>query len=781
MIGADKNLNIKLENAISQDEGSVINECWSIISTGMDELLPKFFSQIDDDLFSLSEKAETNAKQTQLFEVMRLIRREREGIQTQYMQSLSQAFNDYWKKSTGNLRLVDRKGNRDEDELTLIDEDVLEETLAVNGMTEKGNTLHHAQIYPLTERFCYLSRRETKDESLPMSPEVLCKQFSAILKPIDIELKVKLLIYKMFDRQIVCKLDGIYQNLNAHLSTNGILPSISHKLSKNPRQQADDTGLSAQQPNPYQAAELTAYLETFRTMQSLVDDWRHQLGIKSFSSAAAPGQPVADSEQVISAISRLQQPPEEASLSGSPLSAESLKQRLAQQLGDAQGNHPGKAMGRPEEDIIDMVGLMFDYILDDKNIPSPIKCLIVRLQIPIIKVAILDKTFFARKTHASRILLNDLAQAGVGLSDEDLSADNPIRQKVEEIVNKILNAFNRDVGLFDELLSDFSAFMEKESKRSMLAESRTLQTSQSKEKVWLSKKAVALEISSRLQNTDTPAAFRTFIYNDWKDVMFLAYLRRDKNPEEWKRSLETLDKLVWSLTPPANTQERANLIREIPLIMRAIRNGLESTSLDAHQIDSTLKDLQVCHISTLHSRVSTKHSEASGKLKRDAEAILPTNDVTIKDAELAEVILEIKSHLPDIHNIDIEEVTMGGENAAEKKAAPSWLRDFAQDEHTDAANRLKVGDWIEFINEDGHLWRAKLAWQSPATSLCVFVNRRGVKILELRLNDLAVRMRQGRANAMEAASVPLMDRAVSFLTKSLQNPFAKPAQAPNFA
>ncbi|MDD5034897.1 MAG: DUF1631 domain-containing protein [Methylococcaceae bacterium] len=766
-----KDQRAKFESIASANDKGVIDECWSIASTGITELLPIFFSQLDDDLFRLSEKAETNAMQSLLFEAMRFIRREREGMQMQYMQGLMHQYDGYWVGSYPDFRAAEVVTREDEEGFSLIDEAVLEEMLAVKGMVEKGNVMYQAQLFPLNLRFCRLSGKENKVGDLPVSPDVLCRQFSMILGPMEIDLKVKLLSYKIFDRQILSRFGNVYQNLNSHLSTRGVLPTISYKIIKqDSREYPDVAGNLAQLSGSEAVAELSIYLETFRAMQSLVDSWRQQLGMPSLSSA--PGESMAGIEEVVDAIDKLQHRADQDAPNGQPVSTESLKQSLLLQLGKVHGRYSARTIGRPEEDTIDMVGIIFDYILEDKDLSPSIQCLIARLQIPIIKVAILDKTFFAKKNHISRVLLNDLAQAGVGLSTAEVNADNPIIRKIEEIVMRIINEFDQDIALFDELQKDFSAFMEKESRCSKIAENRTLQTTQSKEKVWLAKKAVALEITLRLQNVDAPVSFRTFIYNDWKDVLFLAYLRRDKNDEEWEHALANLDRLVWSITPPANAQERTNLIREIPVIVKAVKEGLDSISLDIHQIRSILKDLEICHMNVLRPGASLKHSENSSQVQ-DVEVVSPTRDVPIKDAELAKAMQEIESYLPDISNIDMEEVIMGNEIAKEETS--NWLMDFVQDEHTENCNRLKVGDWIEYLNEASQLCRAKLSWKSPATSLCVFVNRYGIKVLELRLNDLVLRMRQGRANIVAGANIPLMDRAVFFLTQSLQNPFAKPA------
>ena len=116
----------------------------------------------------------------------------------------------------------------------------------------------------------------------------------------------------------------------------------------------------------------------------------------------------------------------------------------------------------------------------------------------------------------------------------------------------------------------------------------------------------------------------------------------------------------------------------------------------------------------------------------------------------------------------------GGRPRAE---APSQKADYAQGVFLEVVNRLSVGDWMEFTEQDGRTCRAKLSWKSPATSLCVFVNRRGVKVMELKVNDLVTRLREGKARVIEDAGSPLMDRALSFLTQSLKNPFSKTAES----
>jgi len=274
---------------------------------------------------------------------------------------------------------------------------------------------------------------------------------------------------------------------------------------------------------------------------------------------------------------------------------------------------------------------------------------------------------------------------------------------------------------------------------------------------------VACELTLRLSHSNTPASFRSFIYNDWKNVLLLAYLRREKNDWEWKRALEIMDKMIWSITPPANGQEGANVIREIPEIVRAIREGLETTSVDARRIETLLKDLEICQLKALNRASSYSFENPTH------EAALPTGEVMIGDEELLEAMLEVKSGLGSDYGLP------------EPRNAQTPLPETVQDPHKEAANRLKIGDWMDFAQEGGRIWRAKLVWKSAATGSCLFVNWRGVKVLELKLHELAQRMREGQAKPVNEAATPLMDRALACLVQNLRKPFEASVQSPSFS
>lgn len=767
----------KPKDSAKLNASRAIAECRAVFSERQNALLENFFTKVDDELFKLSDRAESSTLQSLYFDAMRYVRRERDTIQEHYLRNLLQQYDEFWhdRPSRVSLARTEEAKELDQDNFALIDNEILEEDLAVNSMIGKGNTLFHHELFALNKRFAVLTGRSEGqiEPNNPVAPAALCRGFETAIKPLVMDLKVKLLIYKLFDGLVLSEAGTVYRELNASLVKEGILPSIAKTVKRHPAAPVDSGRTeSGQPPQNYTGGEQgdqTAYLEAFQSMQALLDGWRSQLGLPTFAPGMQGSAMAVEGTEVLNALSILQHPVASVPAEGFGAFTDGLRLSITNQLSKLQPDGQPRALGRLEGDIIDMVAMIFDFILEDRNLPDPIKALIARLQIPVVKVAILDNSFFAKKNHPTRVLLNSLAQAGIGLDIADNDRDSPIFRKIEEVVGRILHEFDQDGTLFSELLADFSEFMEKESQRSRLAEERTRQVTQSKDQVRLAKQQVAYEIASRLREKKTPPVVGSFLYNTWKDVLVLAYLRRDKESADWDHALAVMDKLILCVVPPVDASARHEIVSAMPSLSKAVREGLESISFDPHQIAILLRDLEAC--CSAHAPLS-EYGETSKAPAEPAPSLFhafPTPEVVIKDPELAQAILDIKANLPDIENLNTGETRISSIGAG---MAPEFVgqQQEPEDEFLTKAQALSIGEWIEFMEEEQRPWRAKLSWKSQVTSLYVFVNRKGVKVSELNMRELASRLRQGTARIIEGSTTPLMDRALAALVQSLKSP-----------
>lgn len=729
----------------------------SILSRHLAEQMQRLFAEADDQLFNLSGQAGNTALESEYFLAMRLIRREANNLKAHYEAAVLKRYDDFWQPRS---KLPEGKGDNasgkmfgfDESNFSLVGEEAFEEDLAVSGMVDKGKNLFQKELFALDKRIAHMSGREElgKDEN-PLGPEAFCRSFADALSPLPLDFRIKLLIYKLFDRVVVGGLDVLYGEVETCLIDEGILPNITRtsKIRRAPNREEgkapDNQSAMVGRFGEGVEESQQAYLEVFESMQNLLDDWRSRVGMPALCAThGGPAIPMAD---VLGLLSMLQHP----GGAGGVLTIDGLKAQVQQQLGGDE-----RTLARREEDVIDMVSMIFDFILDDPNLPEAVKGLITRLQIPVVKVAILERSFFGQKNHPVRLLLNALAQAGIGLDMEEGGRDAPVFKYIESIVNRILDEFGQDVKLFSELLDEFTAFMEKETQRSRVAEERTVQATHSKERVQLCKRKVAYEIAQRLRDKSVPAPVRSFLFNTWKDVMVLANLRRDRAPADWEQSLQIMDKLIWSVTVTITPASRKELAEQLPLLVASLRTGLDTLSLDPQTVADSLKDLLACH--TSHLSGGAKPMAAAGQPVAD---VADQQKVTIRDPELAKAISEIQCNLPDVESLNLVDLMETDRSSAVVETVP--------DEFMAKALGLAVGQWVEF-NDDGKRTRAKLSWKSQTTSTHVFVNRKGTKVAEISLTVLASRFAAGTAKTIDAASVPLMDRAFRALMSTLKGP-----------
>src|SRR5436190_17715385 len=127
-------------------------------------------------------------------------------------------------------------------------------------------------------------------------------------------------------------------------------------------------------------------------------------------------------------------------------------------LRDLQQSPLGKKANQLESMTIEMVAMLFDFIFETKDLPDGIKALLARLQIPVLKAAMLDGAFFAKKSHPSRLLVNGLAQAGLGWSPA-MGNEDPLYRKIDVIVHQILDNFSDDLTIFDEQRQALETFL----------------------------------------------------------------------------------------------------------------------------------------------------------------------------------------------------------------------------------------------------------------------------------------------------------------------------------
>lgn len=740
---------------LKEEYRNTVNACRQSLLKTVPKLMEGMFEQLDDTLYALADKAESDRQQSAFFDAMREMRREREAIENVFNKQILLDYDRFWQSGPVSLGHDDVE-NREADEFSLVENADLEEGLAVNNMISRGENRHYRDLYALNQRFSHLVEGEVNSVSNPLAPATLCQCFHATVKALPLDVPVKLVIYKQFERAVVDSLDQLYGEINEILARAGILPKMNHRVKRRPRYAPAGTP-----PGPHDNLVDSGYDTEDPAFQTeLFSMLRQMLGQRRVQQPLMHAQGrTMESADVVNALSSLQQTNMAAITSAalSDLSALDLRATLQQaiQTGAEAGEHRIK---ENDEDAIDIISMLFEFILEDRNLPDAMKALLARLQIPMLKVAIIDREFFSRKNHPARRLLNNMAQAAIGWSETAGRADGGLHAKMESIVERVLGRFEDDVDLFAELNQEFADFLAREKQGTELAEKRVAQVTQGKEQLKSARQRVLKEIDRRLAGHEViPAVVANLLQEGWKDVLLLILLRKGEQSSDWQDALALMERLLWSVEPKPEAEQRQVLLQEIPGLLKALRKGLNEISYDQHKMAALFKDLQACHVNCLKGI----EPGVDQPMLRPAQGHEEEGQAAASEGHAASEAMPAVS----------EETAAVSPDQDAGPGEPGW------DEFIERAANLPLGTWLEVTEESGERFRAKLSWRSKVTGTCLFVNRKGMKVAELSHDGLVEWFRSNRAVELREVNVPLMDRALVAMMKVLEDTKEPQAQS----
>jgi hypothetical protein len=708
------------------------------VVAGLGDLLQGAFDAVDDSLFELANNARSNNEQNRYFEAMREIRIKRKGVEKHFQNAVSQLFAQPPQGGNASAENL-TPASASADTLSLVGDDDLEEQVALNAMITESKVHFQGSLLQLQARFSEIYPEVSEDAPVnPVAPEHLCNAFVEAIQALEIQIRERLILLKQFDRYVVSNLGMLLDEANRILIQAGVIPNFRyHGKSGAQYDKPGSDSASRGQPVADGSGQTTAPAgmqghhegAMFDQIRQMLASRRENAG--QIPRSSDPDVHVIGGAELISLLSALPRQTETAgnqsNLSqGKPsvVDLHSVVEQLLKQTGEsADGKKP--ALNEMDEDLINLVSMLFEFILDDYNLSAPVQVLISRLQIPILKVVIKDKTFFSKATHPARKLLNSLARAGIGWSDSDEKTRDKLYDQIHAIVARILNDFDGDVLLFETLGEEFDQFLARENRKSSLVEQRTRESERGRIKSQKAQETVDKLLQSKLSRYKLQESVRNILLNGWSRVMFLAYLRDDVE-HRWAQTVRVVDDLIWCLHPHQEDEERDQWVRVVPGLLKSLRAGLEEVSYNSAKLDEMMSDL--------------KHE--------------------LTEAFRANALVEAMEDLPESD----KEVNQAPQTAIERQQE---LENAAIAEHVAQIDDIEIGNWVEFSLVNGASFRCKLSAVIEEAECFVFVNRMGLKVIEKTRSELAHELRRGRLTVLEQGA--LIDRALDAVVGSLRS------------
>lgn len=717
------------------------------------QALQSLFDNADDTLFEMADRATSNAEQNAFFEAMRDLRLKRKSIERGFLQKVFEAFANLNQYEIGKPQPV--LDTVSFDSLSLVQNDELEETVAMDAMVAKVVSRDGVALGHLTTRLNALISKKLDDKTNPLGPTLLSEYFLDACSSLGVEIKVKLIILKLFEKYVLGGCDALFAEANQALVNAGVLPELK---SAPPRRQNRPAGSRHAQASdeggiPLLAGADEGVQEVFGALQELLSQARGT--VMPSRAQVADALPIS-SNDLMRLLSHMQQrAPAQVGLDDFDLRVQ-LEQLLARASAKSGKT---RVVGEVDEDVINLVSMLFEFILDDRTLPDSLKALIGRLQIPMLKVAVLDKTFFSRGSHPARRLLNEIASAALGWGDQDDAQRDSLYQKIEQVVQRLLNDFVDDPAIFSELLAEFMAFTGDERRRSELLEQRTRDAEEGSAKAELARREVEQALNERLLGKTFPEVVVRLLQEAWSKVLMLTCLKHGVDSPEWRAALQTMDDLVWSVEPHEEPEARLRLLELVPGLLKSLREGMTSAAFDPFSTSEFFSQLEVLHV------------QAFQRFKRaapEAEAVPDEEHGALAEAGVELPLLELPpaeeaQDEPAMVEV-VEEIVLLAPGQTRPEEPEAVLPD--DDEAAQQVDNLRVGSWVEFQEDEEHKLRCKLAAIIKPTGKYVFVNRTGMKVLEKTRTGLAVEFRRNSIRLLDDAL--LFDRALESVIGNLR-------------
>jgi hypothetical protein len=701
----------------------LLAECRGQLIDGLADWLREVSPSVAEELFALADSTWERLLQTRYLDLRadigkdweRLIETFRRMSSSEIDSRLAQAEQSA-ETPRAPLEIPDFEG------LELIDDADLAGRIVIRELSARLSETCDNELYALDRRVAALlgNDDQRKMGENPLGPAAVCQALFDACATFGPDAESHLILLRRLERHLHAAMPEIYRRINASLIERGILPDLKRSYRRNsPAMGMESAAASGIQPPAAEGAILEALrrLAQARTIPGPTSVATNPGGGFAPTISMPSGLPAADAPAakrlLFSSLDAYQcKTPEYAG-------ADDFIVNHVKQFRDSDA---ARQAGGLEAVTMDIVAMLFDLIFDDARIPVGIKALISRLQIPVLKVAMLNPGFFGDRSHPTRRFLAGISGISIrwgGAIDES----DPFYVKLSQLVYRIQREFEESAEIFGQAVDELQSFVvEREAEEHgtvQVAASLVIQHELEAESWERAQQAVR----SVVKGASLPEAVADFLEECWTVVLQHAALGGEENEGEWTSAIETMKNLAWSITPKKLPDDRLKLIGLLPRLLARLNWGLDGIDTDPVRRGAFFDALVKLH---------------AAALKGEAPAPPPEKTPSPPRGEASSVSTEAGDLLVtrSVDNgVEVEEIMLVG-------ASPVWQgkdRDILRQ-----VNALKRGEWVEFI-DDGQVTRERLNWISPQRGILLFSNHRSAKAISITPDALARQIRDGKA------------------------------------
>ena len=628
-------------------------------------------------------------------------------------------------------------------ELSLVEKNDYEDWLNLLPVIRNLEALFEPRLNSIQEKLALILKEDKNEIVNPFSPTKLCENFRACLNSIEENELERNWLYALYGETLTKQLPNIYKKIetifleyrvqketkelpNKKRVNSKAKQAIHHhsdllnsSASENPNSQnAQDPG-SAQQTlkkvnehshqNPPSLEKVNntpiSSTKTSTKVLNIASNLMHLVQGKSIFQKSPKIKDELDEYSAKEICSALSFL--QQSTIESKLQQKDIQNKLQDKLRQTLNHFSAvkKRLSNTDKNNLDVYDSLIKTLLNDNLLSQEVQVYLQQIYIPIMTQVIQNPNLLESGNHPVRDIINHLSKLEMFVKDNKVVKNIHIKELLDQLIKKISNESINNPAIFNSVENDLNELTQSVEKSIELNVKRVQDICEGKQKLRDAKEFVQNEINQNLAGKKIPKIIVTLLETGWQHLLVIAKL--NKNNRSYQTNLLTINNLIdWLIGS------------------KQISRKLAMTTLEF--IDNELQTVNVNGL--LHSNIQNELSDLllGKKIKLGSKAMEMTS---LKIDEKQNRSKSIKKRNKEV-------------------------------------DHLRVGEWLTFLLEKD-FEPLKIAWINHCHDLFVFVNRDGIKKIELEADDLAEMIREGKANLTDSLDTPVMDRATYMMLQKL--------------
>jgi len=620
--------------------------------------------------------------------------------------------------------------------LSLVDDDTIEHEILSSRLALAMMDRASWEFTDLRSRINQLERRDELDPNDAFRPHVLARIATASWRAAGLSLDAWRLLQTVLHEEFAQFVEEGYHEINAWLLQRRVMPEVDlrpyikrsvnsawvgsvasgvHTMPGATTTTGGRGGVGEETRMMTRAGPLARGIDHAEAVLGRLNKLiGRQLPEFAATQQAASAAPVAASPALRAAISDAQQgiarrlaPASGARTDMGAVSTPAMLEELHQRKQALK-----QAAATPvERATIEIVALLFQSILTEERIPASVRVWFARLQMPVLRVAVSEPDFFATVDHPARKLIDRMGACVMGFDATGRAVADLLEKEIKRVV-QVVEAYP-DTGrrVFQTVLTEFEKFLEHYFKNANEASRKGVSLAQQVEQRETMAIQYTIELRKMLNEVPVQEGIREFLFQVWADVMAMTAVKSgDVHSDQSKAMKRAAADLIWSASAKVSREERAEVIRRLPPLLKTLREGMENAGVPLDKQDEHIQKLNNSLAAAFTAKAAVipheRLEELMGRLETLEELLPEAADVEIDES----MVLDLSGH----ESSELEVVGEGG--SMPTPAMLAWARE------------LQVGSWY-MLDYRGRNEQVQLAWQGLRKQLTLFVSPQGRGIL----------------------------------------------------